>query len=93
MSLTTIKWSGLEMAISNYFMLTKKDCLLVLTSIGTLAIPIGLSIAINHMAFGTGNGDIGARNDNWIEVVVIGVAKGLHIKPLVYWFERNKRSA
>lgn len=50
---------------------------LVLSTVGTFAIPVSLAVTLNHMAAGTGDGDVGSRDDNGIKVVVEGISECL----------------
>lgn len=55
---------------------------LVLSTIGALAVPVSRTIALDDMAFGAGDGDVGTGNDDGVEVIVVGIAKSLYrIRP------------
>jgi hypothetical protein len=51
--------------------------LLVLTTVGSLTIPVSLTVALNNMTGSTGNGDVVTGNDNRIKIIIIGISECL----------------
>lgn len=49
---------------------------LVRTTVGALTIPICFTIAVDNVAIGAGDDDVGTRDDDRVEVAVLGVSKG-----------------
>lgn len=57
-----------------------RDCLLGTTAVGSQAVPVGGAIALNDMASGAGNRDVGSGDDDGVKVRVEGGGEGLGVK-------------
>lgn len=75
--LTTMKWSGLCMVSIASAAGSWGEILWVVLVVGTFAIPVRLTVAINDMARCTSDGDSASTDDDRIKVVISSGGKGL----------------
>lgn len=73
-----MKWSGLNRVGQWFVHVGLLTCyLLVLSTVGSLAVPVGLAVTLNYVTISTGNGEVGSRDNNGVKVIVEGVSEGL----------------
>lgn len=48
-----------------------------MSAVGTLAVPVGLAVAVDDVALRSGDGQVRAGDHDRVEVAVVGVAEGL----------------
>lgn len=50
---------------------------LVLSTVGALSIPVSGTIALDNVTLSTSDGDIVARDDNGVEIIVVSISESL----------------
>lgn len=73
-----MKWSGLGRFGQWLVHFEPLTCyLLVLSTVGSFTVPVGLAVTLNYVTISTRNGEVGSRDNNGVKVVIEGVSEGL----------------